>query len=333
MADGHSPVQAKFKEMLEGTKEDWDIIAEHSKHFNQGLAKRVLDHLRLLDCLLSCSLHPDIVMKQALALLFLVLPRVQAFVVPHVSRQPRFSTRQNNFFEKLLGEAFANDERLSSDKSEGQLEGPGDDDDGRVPQRSLTATQEKWRELNSKTGKVEGKTFSMAFYLSGVPNKDPSNDLYGSKVNISSRDRQVGLALPNEPTVSDIQVQFLEDGKCQCLSSTPFTNKGGGDWVVSDDGSQIRFRIKVTGYSRTVETKGTIQSVAWSDRPDQKLSSSTVYSIPEGWIYGEATISRDSRGNTKWENGILKIEQAAGLLGAGSKMTACGKFEASTIPS
>ena len=49
MADGHAPVQAKFREMLEGTKEDWDIIAEHSKGFNKGLAKRVLDHLRLLD--------------------------------------------------------------------------------------------------------------------------------------------------------------------------------------------------------------------------------------------------------------------------------------------
>ncbi|MEQ3746619.1 MAG: HD domain-containing protein [Henriciella sp.] len=49
MADGHAPVSAKFKEMLEGTKEDWDIIADHAKGFNKGLAKRVLDHLRLLD--------------------------------------------------------------------------------------------------------------------------------------------------------------------------------------------------------------------------------------------------------------------------------------------
>ena len=49
MADGQGPVQAKFREMLEGTKEDWDIIAEHAKGFNKGLAKRVLDHLRLLD--------------------------------------------------------------------------------------------------------------------------------------------------------------------------------------------------------------------------------------------------------------------------------------------
>ena len=50
MADGHKAgEQAKFREMLEGSKEDWDIIAEHSKHFNKGLAKRVLDHLKLLD--------------------------------------------------------------------------------------------------------------------------------------------------------------------------------------------------------------------------------------------------------------------------------------------
>ena len=50
MADGHEMGErAKFREMLEGTKEDWDIIVEHSKSFNKGLAKRVIDHLRLLD--------------------------------------------------------------------------------------------------------------------------------------------------------------------------------------------------------------------------------------------------------------------------------------------
>ncbi|MEQ9506754.1 MAG: HD domain-containing protein [Hyphomonas sp.] len=50
MADGHKAGdQAQFREMLEGTKEDWDIIAEHAKGFNKGLAKRVIDHLKLLD--------------------------------------------------------------------------------------------------------------------------------------------------------------------------------------------------------------------------------------------------------------------------------------------
>ncbi len=50
MADGHEPQkQAKFREMLEGTKEDWDIIVEHAAEFSKGLAKRVIAHLRLLD--------------------------------------------------------------------------------------------------------------------------------------------------------------------------------------------------------------------------------------------------------------------------------------------
>jgi predicted HD phosphohydrolase len=50
MADGHAGGgQAKFKEMLEGSKDDWDIIAEHSRHFNKGLARRVISHLKLLD--------------------------------------------------------------------------------------------------------------------------------------------------------------------------------------------------------------------------------------------------------------------------------------------
>lgn len=50
MADGQTHLkQAKFKEMLEGTAEDWAAIAGHAKDFNKGLAKRVLAHLRLLD--------------------------------------------------------------------------------------------------------------------------------------------------------------------------------------------------------------------------------------------------------------------------------------------
>lgn len=50
MADGQeAETRAKFREMLEGSKDDWDIIAEHSRHFNKGLAGRVIDHLKLLD--------------------------------------------------------------------------------------------------------------------------------------------------------------------------------------------------------------------------------------------------------------------------------------------
>lgn len=42
-------MQAKFKEMTEGTQEDWGIIVGEAMEFNKGLADRVLKHLKILD--------------------------------------------------------------------------------------------------------------------------------------------------------------------------------------------------------------------------------------------------------------------------------------------
>ena len=41
--------RAKFREMKEGTADDWAIIGHEYREFSKGLADRVLDHLRLLD--------------------------------------------------------------------------------------------------------------------------------------------------------------------------------------------------------------------------------------------------------------------------------------------
>ena len=41
--------RAKFREMKEGTKGDWDIIGGEYRAFAKGLPDRVLDHLKLLD--------------------------------------------------------------------------------------------------------------------------------------------------------------------------------------------------------------------------------------------------------------------------------------------
>lgn len=43
------PKTAKFKAMTEGTREDWLVIRDGAIVHNQGLADRILDHLRLLD--------------------------------------------------------------------------------------------------------------------------------------------------------------------------------------------------------------------------------------------------------------------------------------------
>lgn len=41
--------RAKFREMKQGTQEDWALIAGEYRQFATGLPQRVLDHLRLLD--------------------------------------------------------------------------------------------------------------------------------------------------------------------------------------------------------------------------------------------------------------------------------------------
>ena len=41
--------RAKFREMKEGTKEDWAIIGGEYREFAKGLPDRVLEHLKLLD--------------------------------------------------------------------------------------------------------------------------------------------------------------------------------------------------------------------------------------------------------------------------------------------
>jgi len=250
-----------------------------------------------------------------------------------VANPPRQTTALS-LFDKLFGEAFENDASLSqSDRLAGQIDGAEEIDvaDRYSPPRTMTETQRKWQDLNRLD--LTGMKLQVDLFLTGVPNKDPSNDLYGSQSSISTRDRQVGLNLPEKPSVGNVQFQFLEDGKVSCVEpedSGFISNKAQGDWLLSDDETQVRFRFQVTGYTRRVETKGTIQSVFWSNEDDQTTQTSTVYSIPEGWLYAEARLVNGQAG-VQFGDCVLKVEQSMGLLGVSSKMTPCGKFAAKTI--
>jgi len=253
------------------------------------------------------------------------------------SSRRRTLVSRSSFFKDMLEQAFQNDENLSqADIREGQLEGPGDDFESRS-RPAMTATQQKWQQqqINSPITTLERTTTMMNFFLTGIPNKDPSNDLFGSRVNISSRDRQIGLAVPETPTVSDVRIDFLPDNKCRCSSTSDFVSKNqeDGDWKISDDGKQVRFRIRVSGYTRTIQTKGTIQKIYWSSDDDETRVTSTTYSIPGGWLYGEADLTKNAKGEIRWSNGVLKVEQSMGLLNAGARMVPCGKFTATTASS
>ena len=303
----------------------------------------------------------------------------------------------NNFLQDMFQSAFANDRELLSraNKRAGMLDegiSNGDDDDNVfvVPRSSKapewTPTQLAWRETMLSTStqqKVQttdliDSTIRMDLYLSGVSNKDPSNDLYASKTNISLRDRSVGQVLPTQPTIANVQVSFLTNHKCAVsistkesviedsndgdendttgITSSPslpldrgssFVNSDVmGDWKLSEDGKQIRFRISVYGFQRTIQTKGTIQKIYWSNEKESVTETSTMYSIPEGWLYFETELVKRSNGSIQWmttsigspskvmnatpssssSNGIIKVEQTTGFLGIASRMVPCGKF-------
>jgi len=290
---------------------------------------------------------------------------------PQIRESP--TAQYSNFFKDVFGSAFANDPSLSQDdKLEGMLDEAalGDDDEAERQLRvqQLTSTQQQWRQkmMSLTSGAVattdlEGSLYSIDLFLTGVPNKDPSNDLFGSQTNISSRDRVVGLTLPREPSVTDVQLLLEPNGVCRvikdasgfCLTlSTPATassaSAANGDWKLSDDGRQIRFRVPVTGYKRTIETKGTIQKVYWSKDEEKSTQTSTVYTIPEGYLYFETAISSKRQQPSQpradsnsvaalvqWsdDDAVLKVERSMGLLGAASRMIPCGKFRAKLVRS
>ena len=270
------------------------------------------------------------------------------------------------FFKDVLGKAFENDARLDSDITKGQYDGPGgnlideEEEDtssfgsvGRLvnPPTPLTETQQRWRQAqnfpagSAATATAGGETsttsntllansqWTLDLFLTGIPARDPSNDLFASKTNISSRDRKVGLMVPEVPTVAGLAVTLLEDGAVQVTSASEFLNAedtSGNQWKVSDDGSMVRICLNVLGYSRTVKTKGSIEKIYWSNDDEKSVQTTSAYSIPPGPLYGDARLETGNQvGVFKWSEGVLRVEQAAGLLGAGRKMIPCGRFTVS----
>lgn len=232
----------------------------------------------------------------------------------------------------MIGKAFENDGGLSTDKTKGQYDAPGEEFTDSTAATELTETQKKWRETqlgNDVTPQmVSGSTCQINLFLSGVPERDPSNDLYGSKVNISSRDRDTGLALPETASAS-LALVFLENGVCRAAQSDFTAGEVDGEWKLSDDGKVLRFSLDTLGYTRTVETKGSIQKIYWTDEDEKSIQTQSSYSIPPGFVYGDIEVTAGKNPGTFefGESGVLRLEKSSGLFGVSSKLMACGKFQ------
>lgn len=257
------------------------------------------------------------------------------------------------FFKGFFEEAFSNDVSLSDDVSEGQVDYYDEDRSSTVAdQRTLQARGFIARTTAAASGapvtdsQLVGTKWSLQLYLAGIPDRDPSSNLYGSRVNISSRDKNfdVGVNIPEEPTVT-VEVQLCEDGVCKVCASE-FTTGLDGQWRLFE-GNLLRISIDCSGYQRRVSVTGTITKVFWSDEDEVSSQTSSTFTIPPGSIYADAKVrygepgeflldigkqSDSSRGMENFDTlGLLRVEKKTGVLGATSKMVACGKFDAKMI--
>mmetsp|Transcript_97468 Transcript_97468/g.281236 ORF Transcript_97468/g.281236 Transcript_97468/m.281236 type:complete len:284 (-) Transcript_97468:3-854(-) len=245
---------------------------------------------------------------------------------------PRSQTRRYNMFKDMIDKAFENDGNLSADKGKGQYDAPGEEFIDSSPKEELTETQKKWRETqltNDVTpAMVSGSTCSMDLFLAGVAEKDPSNDLYAARVNISSRDKETGLSLPPTPSLT-ITIEFLEDGVCKASESDFTTGENDGEWKLSEDGKILRFSLDTLGYTRTVETKGSIQKIYWTDEEEKSIQTQSSYSIPPGFVYCDIEVMAGRRPGTFafGDSGVIRLEKSTGLFGVSSKLVPCGRFE------
>mmetsp|Transcript_15618 Transcript_15618/g.24287 ORF Transcript_15618/g.24287 Transcript_15618/m.24287 type:complete len:321 (+) Transcript_15618:70-1032(+) len=254
-----------------------------------------------------------------------------------------------NFFKGLFEEAFSNDVTLSDDSSEGQVDYYDEDRSSTVvDQRALQArgfiarTSAATSGAPIKADQLVGTKWSIQLYLAGIPDRDPSSNLYGSRVNISSRDKNfdVGVNVPEEPTLT-VEVHLCEDGVCKA-SETEFTTGLDGQWRLFD-GNLLRISMDCTGYQRRVSVTGTITKVFWSDEKEVSSQTSSTFTIPPGLIYADAKVKYGQPGEFLMDVGnqngkdnvdtigLLRIEKKTGVLGAASKMIPCGKFDASMI--
>jgi hypothetical protein len=301
-------------------------------------------------------------------LIIFVVELTNAFVIPSSTSSYKNTRCYINFLKDAFDNAFANDRNLSGDRGKGQYDDifTGEEyvETNVKNDEGLTDIQKKWRQqtqssssssssgdndmnMNSNNNidhsdMIVGTSLTLEIYLAGVPERDPSNDLYGSRVNISSRDKDTGLSLPSAPSVK-IQLDFLNDGICT-VSESSFTagstiadddGSGSGSnnqWKLSDDNKFLRFSMDTLGYTRTVETKGSIQNVYWTDEEEKTVQTSTTYSVPPGPVYGDIKIINRNRNRNRktfvelGKDGVLRLEQSSGLFGIASKMVACGKF-------
>lgn len=162
--------------------------------------------------------------------------------------------------------------------------------------------------------------------LVGIPQKDPSNDLFGPRVKITDRER--GLSAEE---VSATVLLTGGDASVVDASAPLFADDGGaGAYAIAKDG-RLSVRLACAGFTRTFTTTGSLQSVFGGDSTSR---TSSVYAVPEGPLLLTGSIETLSNGQRFVRGGDVSCVEAraTGLFGAGGVRTSVAGTFSATAP-
>ena len=195
-----------------------------------------------------------------------------ALQLPHKlppKRPRRQLIRRQGWFDGLA-KAFENDEQYSSTAQ-------------KSPQQTPTV-------------ELQGTEWALSLNLIGIPNSDPSSDLYGPK-------RRIQDAL--EGTELRISVTLESDASCT-LSASEFTGSSpiSGKWQVDQQqgGATLALSFECQGFARKFVTKGSLQSVFGGEETERTSSS---YRIPSGVCLLRAPLKISQLGSVRLEEGKI----------------------------
>mmetsp|Transcript_13667 Transcript_13667/g.27258 ORF Transcript_13667/g.27258 Transcript_13667/m.27258 type:complete len:317 (-) Transcript_13667:65-1015(-) len=281
----------------------------------------------------------------------------QAFTnPPSVSRRPLTGpagVALYGFFDDIrdvVSEAFSNDSNLSTDdKVTGSVDAAADGDEyWGAPRAAQQRRRQKFTAPAASApvsaDNLEGTEWTIDLFLTGMPARDPSSDLYGSKTNISTRDKVLGMDVPEDATCR-FGVTLLGGGVCT-VTAGEFTTGADGSWQTS--GRYLRLCVDTAGYVRTVATRGTIADATGGMAPRGSLGAaggktSSTYALPAGEIVLDCTTGYGApgeilvpapdtgKGGLKDKGCVVSTEVRIGLLGASSKMVPVGRFAAQMV--
>ena len=168
---------------------------------------------------------------------------------------------------------------------------------------------------------VEGD-WRVELRLVGVPQRDPSNDLFGPRMRITDDER--GLSAQEvvctvrlaggAATVTDADAPLFTDeaGKYRCEAGV------------------LKVRLFSAGFTRTFTTTGSLQSIYGGESTSR---TSSVYAIAPGplLLTGDAE-TLPSTGETFVRKGKVFCLEKTGLFGSAEKVSPAGTFTATTKP-